>query len=296
MYHDLKKITFCQLLAEEIETIKLPVTDPKSDRGIKMESFPILYPHRILSFLFNEVGIVVPDEDVQAYWRHARAVGEPWAVNNPASDLHIPLGIHGDAARLFTQYRFEKLVGVFFNIVLFRPRSVRHSRFMLFSIPHEKLYKNRSLNWVWRRLAWSFNACFEGVNPSVGPQGIALQGKHLELAGTPITRRSQKFCLTEYRGDWEWHRDTWRPYATWQGIQTCFKCTAVSRGDPAHLYYNTDELHEPQCKWIREEYSLTQFVANSLKDRNLCPSFELNYFVFGFDCFIIVWYLDTRCL
>ena len=250
---------------------------------MKMESFPILYPHRILSFLFDEVGIVVPDEDVQAYWRHARAVGEPWAVNNPSSDLHVPLGIHGDAARLFTQHRFEKLVGVFFNIVLFKPRSVRHSRFMLFSIPHEKLYKNRSLNWVWRRLAWSFNACFDGVHPSVGPQGIALQGRHLELAGKPITQKFQKFCLTEYRGDWEWHRDTWRPYATWQGIRTCFKCTAVSRGDPAYLYHNTG--------WLFSRDWLQMAWGRVFPSGIYCQRSEREKFV----CFICIWITVLFC-
>lgn len=259
-------------LYKDIETIRVPVDDPKSQRGVSMESHPIVYPHRVLSYLFDTVGIDVPDEDVVSYWRHSREVGEPWAINNPATEHHVPLGIHGDAARLYTQYKFEKMVGIFFNVVLFRPRSIRFSRYMLFSIPHHKLYKNRTLNAVWHNLAWSFNCCFNGVNPTAGPRGEALVGKNLERAGTPITKMNRKFCVTEYRGDWEWHRDTWRPYATWQGIQTCLKCPAVAKGDPQYLYHNTSGSCEPRCKWIQEEYSLVQFVSRSLKETQLCSS------------------------
>ena len=116
--------------SKEIETIKLPVKDPKSPRGIAIETFEIIHPHRILAFLFNDVGIRISKADVKAYWEHSRARGEPWAIQSPASSEHIPLGIHGDSARLWTVYKFEKVLGLFINLVHFRPRSVRHSRWL----------------------------------------------------------------------------------------------------------------------------------------------------------------------
>ncbi|CAL1134099.1 unnamed protein product [Cladocopium goreaui] len=60
----------------EIETVCVPVADDKSPRKLKMESFPILYPHRVLTYLFNE--------DVAEYWQHSREMGEPWAIHSPA--------------------------------------------------------------------------------------------------------------------------------------------------------------------------------------------------------------------
>ena len=251
---------------EEIETIRLPVFDEKSPRKISVESFPILYPHRILWYLMDEVGIHVDDSEVTTYWRHLRSMSEPWACEHPASEHHIPLGIHGDAARLWTQYQVEKVVAIHMNIIHFRPRSTRHSRFLLFSCPREKLIKNRSLNLVWKRLVWSFNACFEGCNPSVGPSGGPLTGKHLERAGTPISKSGRRFALCELRGDWEWHRDVWRFTASWQGIKVCFRCDAVRKGDPGFIYHNNG----PNCLWRDSEFDLDQFITHRLKDQQLC--------------------------
>ena len=259
---------------EEIETIRLPVKDPKAQRGVAVESFPILHPHRVLTYLFDDVGITIPEEDVRRYWQHAKSVQEPFAINAPdtCTDSHIPIGIHGDAARLWTQVTFEKLVGITMNLTLFRPKSVRHSRFMLFTIPVAKLYKNRTLNYVWERLCWSFDAAFAGYNPEKGPRGSRLVGRHLARAGQPLTKGFHKFCVTEYRGDWEWHRDVWRPYASWQATKVCFKCPAVVSGDPgpSYLYHNTGGPNEGECQWVREEFSLQTFIARSLREKNLC--------------------------
>lgn len=267
--------------SKEVKTIRVPVKDSKSPRGLSMESFPILHPHRVLAYLFDVVGIDVPDHLVQQYWDHSRQVGEPWAVNSPASRHHVPIGLHGDAARLWTVYQFEKHVAIFMNLVLFRPTSTRYSRFLLFSIPHNKLFKNRTLNRVWERLAWSLEACYKGKNPDLGPRGIPLKGKNLERANLPITKGNRVFCVTEYRGDWEWHRDTFRPRASWNSLQVCFKCPATLHGDHGYIFHNPGSCPEDGCKWVQEEYSLEGFISKALKEKNLCglvSQFTLNKF------------------
>lgn len=134
----------------------LSVRNKKSPTGFSVETYPILHPHRIISFLMDHVQINVCKAEVAEYWQHARRMGEQWAVNHPSPGDHIPLGLHGDSARLWTQCTFEKYTAISFNILHFRPKSVRYSRFVVFSIPTAKLFKNRTLNSVWRRLAWSF--------------------------------------------------------------------------------------------------------------------------------------------
>ena len=256
-------------ICEEIEYIRLPVVDEKADRKISIEKFPIVHPHRILSYLFDVVGIQLDDADIEHFWNHSRAMKEPWAIDHPASPQHVPLGLHGDGARLWTVYRVEKMVGVYMNIIHFRPLSVRHSRFLLFSIPREKLLKNRTMNVVWRRLVWSFNAAFEGINPTTGVGGGPLTGADLKRAGEPLTRSGKRFSLVELRGDWEWHRDVWRFTASWQGIQVCFRCPAVAKsadGDDAYLYHNNG----PSNRCHSEEFNLQQFVARRLKENQLC--------------------------
>ena len=191
--------------------------------------------------------------------------GRRWALEHPASWDHIPIGIHGDAAKLWTQYKFEKVMAVWMNIILFRPSSVRHSRFLLFSCPHALMVKNRTLNRVFRRLVWSFNAAFEGINPTVGEGGRDLVGNDLLRAGSPITSSNHRFALVELRGDWEYHRDVFRFTASWQGIDMCFRCPAKSRGAAGYLYHNLG----PDCAWVHEEFNLAQFLSRRLKDRHL---------------------------
>ena len=50
---------------------------------------------------------------------------------------------------------------VFFaNIVIFRPRSIRYSRFLLWSCDVSLLYKNRTVNSILRWVVWSFQTFF----------------------------------------------------------------------------------------------------------------------------------------
>ena len=234
-----------------------------------MASFPIMHPHRILSFFFDNVKLEVSDSEVQEFWNHSRSMNEAWALASEASPHHIPLGVHGDSARMWTQYRVEKVVCVWLNILHFRPSSSRHSRFLIFSCPSSVLYKNRTLNRVWRRIVWSMNAAFEGVNPLLGEGGRPLTGADLVRAGTPLTASNRKFCLCEMRGDWEWHVQVWRFRASWQAKNTCHLCPAQSGGQESQYHYHY-LYNEPDCKWSAEEFSFNEFVSKRLKDRQLC--------------------------
>ena len=249
-----------------------------------MASYPIIHPHRILTYLFDHVGLQISSSDVRAFWEHSRSVGEPWSLQSPCTSSHIPLGIHGDAARLWTQYKHEKVVAVWMNIVHFRPLSSRHSRFLLFSVPNAVMVKNRTLNRVWRRLVWSFEAAFSGINPTLGEGGRPLHGADAARAGTPITSSNHRFALCEFRGDWEWFRDIWRFTASWKSVNTCFKCPAQIKGDPSLLYHTIG----PDCGWIHQEFSLEEFISQRLKDRQLCSLTLSSCFVFpSFECFYL---------
>ena len=254
-------------LVQEMDTIKIPVVDKKSPTGLSVETYPILHPHRVLSYLFDVVKIEIDTAKLHNFWDHAISVGEPWAVSSPATREHIPLGVHGDSARLWTVYQVEKQMSISLNLPLFRPRSTRFSRFVLITCPSNKLYKNRTLNAVWKRLVWSINACFDGLNPTVGVGRVALTGPDALRAGTPMTAKGLKFCLTEIRGDWEFHRDCWRPTAAWNATNICIHCPARASGPDPYLYYNTPE---DNSSWDKEEFGLDEFVAKRLKDTHLC--------------------------
>ena len=164
-----------------------------------MESQPVLYPHEVLAFLFNQCGLAIPATDVRAYWQHARSMGEPWSLETTASNYHIPCGLYGDAARLSTVYAAEKIVGVFLNLPLFRPKSVRASRWLLWSCSAFKVYSNRTFNKVFRVLCWSLNFAYQGIYPTHTLQGTPLGTPE---AGKALTSDNLSFAVTELRGDW----------------------------------------------------------------------------------------------
>ena len=256
---------------KEIEYVKIPVKAEKGPARVAIQRYPILYPHRVLAYLFDEVGVNISPSVVQSYWGHARAVGEGWATNTLATDAHIPIGIHGDSARLESQITFEKHLGVFMNLVLWRPRSVRYSRFLIFSMPSAKVFKNRSLNEVFRVIIWSLNAALDGVHPSIGPRNRPLVGVSLAKAGQPLTQQGLCFALTELRGDWEWHRDVWRPTAAWNTKgPVCPLCPALREGPPEYCYFNAG----PGSHWIHECFDTAQFIALRLKEKHLCSLVE----------------------
>lgn len=236
--------TSCISWPLEVEEIMLPVACEKSAGGFKYEKFPIVHPHRVVSYLIDEVGVVISEADCVEFWRHAIEFKQPWALgfepNDPDRMKRVPLGLYGDGAQLITRYKVEKQVAIFFNFVLYRPRSIRSSRYLLFTMDEAKLFSNRTLNAVYRRLVWSFEALFHGRNPSSGPHGKPLGPKDAQRAGQPIVRSGRKFCVTEFRGDWKWHRDTFHFVASWQGNQICYQCPARSVNDmgPGYLYWN----------------------------------------------------------
>ena len=254
---------------KEIDTIKIPMKS-KAPRGYELVEHPIIHPHRLLAYLFDHVNLEIATDDLCQYWEDARKYKRPWAKKCPPTSSHIPLALYGDSAKTATQYKFEKVTGIFLALPLWRPKSMRYSHFLLFSCMTLDMIKSRTLNMVWRRLAWSLNTAFEGVYPSIGCRGKSLSQKEVELAGSPLTRGRHKFIVTEYRGDWEYHRDTFKLKASWNGKIVCMKCPALSKGDPGLLYYNYGGDASDNCQWIQQEFSLSQFVSLRLKDKALC--------------------------
>ena len=225
-----------------------------------METTPIIFPHELLSFLFEEVKIHIPQESTEAYWRNARSANAPWAMNSMASNRHHPCGLYGDAARLSTQYQMEKQVGLFFNLCLWRPRSIRASRFLLWNMEDAKLWKNRTCNAVLRIMVWSLRACFAGRFPTHDWKGRDLRPTD-PRAGCLLTSAGDCFTVTELRGDWEWHKQIWRFRAcSWKSINPCFLCPCSAKGRGPMLYHTVGPDAEPVtarthlcavlCSWV----------------------------------------------
>lgn len=255
-------------LAKETVKFKAPVANPKLDPPFEMKELSLLEPFSVVRYMFCDVGIHVDYNQVGQFWSHHWQVGSPWAVNSSASQRHIPLGLHGDGAKLrqLAYQAPQKMVGIFLNAPLWRPRSVRAGRWLLFAIREEDLYKHETLNAAYHRIVWSLNCLHSGLYPCSGPNGEPLEGKFRERANTPICNGMQ-FSVTEIRGDWAYHKQSLRFRSSWSGgvnVPVCFQCPAMNSGPDC--YY---DVSENSPLWSKQ-YNLVQFLVEQVPDVDPC--------------------------
>ena len=193
------------------------------------------------------------------------AISDGEAYASPDSRNRIPSGFYGDAAQLITKARIEKLL-CFFNIVVFRPRSTRYSRFLLWSCDSSLIYKNRTANSILRWLVWSFNALYEGKYPVARPGNRPLEAYERDLAGQWLTHKRLLLQVVELRGDWEFQKLIWQFKCSWKGgvnVGICYHCPAMGKCGDAGLYYWNED--DENSSWARQEFNTTEYLAERLK-------------------------------
>ena len=262
---DVKTVFLWSVFSREVvETINIPVKYDDLETGtekFRMEAWPIYDPHSVVAFLVEKAGLRIPPSALAKYWQHASTFGEKWAEGVPLGTW--PVGIFGDSARVFTRFSSLNLAGIFFNVVLWKPQSVRISRYLLFCIPEHQLWKHHTLNTVYRRIAWSLNCLVDGMHPRCGPYNEPLAAHLEKLAGQPL----QKCKLTEVRGDWSWHKKVFRFEKTsWNGIQMCHHCRAVSQSTRAEdLYWKLE-----QNSWDGHEFTFDEWITERMPLQDMC--------------------------
>ena len=254
---------------EAIQTIRIPVkfTDlADGSEKFQIQDWPILDPHSVVSFLFEDAKLSIPQQAIHRYWEHHCRFGEPWAQNTATHGM-VPLGLFGDSARASTAFGHVNVAGIFMNIILFRPKSIRLSRYLLFAIEDEKLWGYHTLNTVYRRICWSLRACFQGIHPCYDQYGKELPARLKKVAGSPLTSSHTKFVVTEVRGDWQWHKKFFRfPGVSWNGLSMCYHCRARSKGQWPDLYWNLGET----TTWDHHEFTLAEFLEERIPSRGIC--------------------------
>lgn len=248
-----------------MEKIWVPVADAKSPAKFRLEEQVILFPHRIIAYLFDEAGLSIHQRDINLYWDRAIASGEGYA--SASSRDRIPLGVYGDAAQLNVKIRKEKIFCIWLNIPIFRPRSIRYSRFLLWACDSSLLYLNRTSNTALRWITWSLNALYHGKYPNLRPGNRALSQQEQDLAGRQITSNNHLFQVVEVRGDWEFQKMLWSFSSSWKGINVCYRCPALSKSDnPSMLYWNDSD----NSVWATTEYTTAEFISKQLPPRHIC--------------------------
>ena len=233
-----------------------------------MVELEVVDPHLIINYLFDVVGVDIPASAVRSFWRHHHAVRSPWLETCEASIDHVPVALYGDGARCRQQaYRpVEKVLGLCLSLPLWRPKSSRFSRWLLFSIDETLLYKRKTLNAVFRRLVWSINSMFTGCFPVRDELGRPLNDAK---AGRPLTKCGRAFAFTELRGDWSYFALIFGFNSSWKAgtnKSVCFLCEAFGAGNPGNQYYHIDE----NCRCWGSMYNKASFLAREMPNQDIC--------------------------
>lgn len=243
------------------------VRSKSNDPRYRVESWPIMFPHSIISYLYNSTDFNIPEAEVKHFWKTSRENSEPWALNSSATDVCVPLGLYGDSATVRLKVGSESVVALFMSFPLWRPASGRASRVLLFTIPEHLLFGVLTLNRVLRHIVWSCNAAYEGYHPTSLAFGQGLPDHLQQLAGTRICPGGQTFTVSEVRGDWAWHKKLFQMVQSWNGKETCHQCCAKSVDEWSARYYNFEG-----ADWEHSHYNPAEFIARCLPERNICHS------------------------
>lgn len=248
-------------------TIKMP------DESSLETLFPIQLPHKILEYLVSQCHLSCADLQVEKYWKHLESVGDDFALSTRefrrlARSPVWPLGIHGDEAAIgLINAPTNKINGIFLNLVLFRPKATRLSRYLLFAIESEKMWSMIDTIYpVLEALTESLNLCAE--------KGVG----------------GRRFLLSEIRGDQVWFRQIFRHKAYWLGNHICFRCKATAQAtNMSYAVYNSDG------SWTSTRRSTNEFLEEELS-QPICFSENVIGYFFRFDLDLILFFLFPRSL
>ena len=239
-----------QILArKEPHYIEVPALDLNQDENVTLARLPMLDVQDVLAYVHDTVGLRSPNEHVEMYWSWGKRNGAGWSRLGGSGV--VPVGLYADETKYGGPFSDEKVLGVFINLVLHRPASIRYSRFCIFACRSALILGNRTLYPIFHRIVWGFHLAFKG----------------LRADGELLCKDGTKFLCTELRGDLAWHKCIWGfEKKGWQAKDVCWFCDAKNQGN-ACLYTEIGE----NADWVETIVENTwEWANNTLPQHNLC--------------------------
>lgn len=138
------------------------------------------------------------------------------------------MGIYADEAQ-YGLSNADKVFGIFLNLPLFRPRSIRMSRWCIFAIRSNFLAGCQTI--------------YPALAQIVKPMSVAMLSQDSD--GGALTTDGANFMVTELRGDLALHKLS--------AHSSCFFCGAQAVGDSCTF----DEIG-PAASWVPTRFTHTQ--------------------------------------
>ena len=218
--------------------------------GIKLENetegettLPVLLPFDVMKYLLVECKFKIDQDLLTNFWMHLETVSDNWAMSTKAfreacgSQEVWPLGLYGDEAVMgLVNAPTSQIFGLYMNAPLYRPKSTRMSRYLLFSVEIDKISSmEKTVFPVLQVITESFNKL-----TSVGIGNV-------------------RFLLSEIRGDQVFFRSIFKHKSWWTCTQMCFRCHASAHPGPLH-YMNYDG----NSSWTSTLRSTEEFLVDEL--------------------------------
>eukprot|EP00435_Cladocopium_sp_Y103_P018095 s959_g4.t1 len=242
---------------EDPHYIEVPVLDLNQDENVTLARLPMLDVHDVLAYVHDTVGLRSPNEHVEMYWSWGKRHGAGWSRLGGCG--LVPVGLYADETKYGGPFSDEKVLGVFINLVLHRPASIRYSRFCIFACRSALILGNRTLYPIFHRIVWGFHWAFRGLRPD----------------GELLCKDGTKFLCTELRGDLAWHKCIWGfDKKGWQAKDVCWFCNAKNQGDSC-LYTEIGE----DADWVETIVENTwQWAHDTLPQHNLIGLIEAGFY------------------
>ena len=140
------------------------------------------------------------------------------------------IGVAGDDARY--NLAGQRAIMILISLPLQTVHKLENCRWPVFVMRENLSLGWRTLDPIFKVVAWSINVAFAGKFPSVGPDGTAFARSSGRMVQAGSFLHGGPFALAEIRGDWKWHREVFclRRHYTAQNI--CLFCKATRTAGP----------------------------------------------------------------
>lgn len=175
-----------------------------------------------MEYLISTCQLSLKPELLRDYWQHLDQINDPWASQSLPWRMALrpklvwPIGLYGDEACITLQNSpYSKIFGFWMSIVLFRPRSTRLGRYLLFAIENDRIVTTeQTLYPVMELIKESCNR-------------LTRDGVHRVHC-----------CVREIRGDQLFFKQILRHSSWWKSSNVCFRCRAnISPGPLSYTHY-----------------------------------------------------------
>ena len=203
--------------------------------------------------------VAIPQEERKQFWQHFERFrgAHPACQPQRPGHYHNPVGLAGDDARY--NLAGAKVIVVLLSLLLHNVQRLEVCRFPFVILRESLSLGAKTLDPIFRVLAWSCNVAFQGRFPASGPFGedwLKLRRNH-KVPGSVL--HGGPFAICELRGDWKWHREVFLLRRHYASNAICMFCNA-SKLSGRNQFTNFQEFEGNGFN----PFSTTEFMQRSL--------------------------------